>query len=116
MKRPYLTSAGRPARQVDGMDVRAVRDAAEHAIDWCRSGKGEDAALRLDGSGDEARLAGERQAGALAADQQGHDEVAVLGEEGSDPVKDAAEDARDRGCERRRPDRVPHRLSSPRPP
>ena len=29
-----------PGMQVEGMDVRAVRDAAEHAIDWCRSGKG----------------------------------------------------------------------------
>lgn len=29
-----------PARQVDGMDVRAVKAAAEQAIDWCRNGKG----------------------------------------------------------------------------
>jgi pyruvate dehydrogenase E1 component alpha subunit len=29
-----------PARQVDGMDVRAVKAAAAEAIDWCRTGKG----------------------------------------------------------------------------
>ena len=29
-----------PGEQVDGMDVRAVRDAAERAIHWCRDGKG----------------------------------------------------------------------------
>lgn len=29
-----------PARQVDGMDVRAVKAAADQAIDWCRTGKG----------------------------------------------------------------------------
>jgi pyruvate dehydrogenase E1 component alpha subunit len=29
-----------PGEQVDGMDVRAVRDAGERAIDYCRSGKG----------------------------------------------------------------------------
>ncbi len=29
-----------PGVQVDGMDVRAVRDAAETAIDWCRNGNG----------------------------------------------------------------------------
>jgi pyruvate dehydrogenase E1 component alpha subunit len=29
-----------PARQVDGMDIRAVKAAADEAIDWCRNGKG----------------------------------------------------------------------------
>jgi pyruvate dehydrogenase E1 component alpha subunit len=29
-----------PGEQVDGMDVRAVRDAGGRAIDYCRSGKG----------------------------------------------------------------------------
>jgi pyruvate dehydrogenase E1 component alpha subunit len=31
---------GIPSEQVDGMDVRAVRDAAERAIEHCRSGEG----------------------------------------------------------------------------
>ena len=31
---------GIPGRQVDGMDVRAVRDAAEEAVEHCRAGKG----------------------------------------------------------------------------
>ena len=29
-----------PGEQVDGMDVRAVRDAADRAIQWCREGRG----------------------------------------------------------------------------
>ena len=29
-----------PGEQVDGMDVRAVKAAAEHAIKWCREGNG----------------------------------------------------------------------------
>lgn len=29
-----------PGEQVDGMDVRAVRDAGEKAVAWCREGKG----------------------------------------------------------------------------
>jgi pyruvate dehydrogenase E1 component alpha subunit len=29
-----------PGEQVDGMDVRAVKAAAEHAIKWCRDGNG----------------------------------------------------------------------------
>jgi pyruvate dehydrogenase E1 component alpha subunit len=29
-----------PGEQVDGMDVRAVRDAASRALVWCREGKG----------------------------------------------------------------------------
>ncbi len=29
-----------PGKQIDGMDVRAVKAAAEHALEWARSGKG----------------------------------------------------------------------------
>ena len=29
-----------PGEQVDGMDVRAVKDAAERAMEWCRAGNG----------------------------------------------------------------------------
>ena len=29
-----------PGEQVDGMDVRAVRAAADHAVEWCREGNG----------------------------------------------------------------------------
>ncbi|WP_034994973.1 pyruvate dehydrogenase (acetyl-transferring) E1 component subunit alpha [Beijerinckia mobilis] len=29
-----------PGEQVDGMDVRAVRAATEHAVEWCRGGNG----------------------------------------------------------------------------
>jgi pyruvate dehydrogenase E1 component alpha subunit len=29
-----------PAKQIDGMDIRVVKAAAEEAIEWCRSGKG----------------------------------------------------------------------------
>ena len=29
-----------PGEQVDGMDVRAVREAAQRALDWCRTGNG----------------------------------------------------------------------------
>ncbi len=31
---------GIPGRQIDGMDVRAVRAATAEALEWCRSGKG----------------------------------------------------------------------------
>src|SRR5215203_7476915 len=31
---------GIPGRQVDGMDVRAVKAAADHAAKWCREGNG----------------------------------------------------------------------------